>query len=111
VAEIDLLCAEVSTSEAGERRWLKDHLLADLAARYRREGLDLDWDESVIDWLLAQQGAQGSQREWERLVDEQLSPLLVPYLPGAGAKEVKLVQVRALGGTVSVEVHESQGGS
>ncbi len=111
VAELDLICADIPTSDDSERRWLKDHLLADLASRYRREGLELHWDDSVVEWLLAQQGARGSQRDWERLVDEQLSPLLVAYLPGTRTKEVKLIKVRATGGTVRVEATESQGGS
>jgi ATP-dependent Clp protease ATP-binding subunit ClpC len=36
-----------------KRRWLQDHLAADLWARYRERGIDLRYDESVVDWLLA----------------------------------------------------------
>ncbi|HPL30394.1 MAG TPA: ATP-dependent Clp protease ATP-binding subunit [Anaerolineae bacterium] len=111
VGEIDLVCVEAPTSAAGERRWLRDHLLADLAERYRREGLDVTWDESVIDWLMAEHSGRGGQRDWERLVDERVSPLLVSYVLGAGAKEVKSIDVRVEGGAIRIDVRDSRGGS
>lgn len=103
VDETDLICSALPASDALERRWLKDSLLADLTERYRREGLRLTWDESIIDWLLAQRSEAGSQRDWERLVDEHISPLLVGHLAQGSAKEVKSVLIKVQGGTVCVE--------
>lgn len=106
VAQCDLVCAEVMTSDVARRRWLEKHFLSDLSDRYRKQGVHLRWAESLIDWLLTQQSAYASQRDWERLVDERLSPLLVPYLSSASEKEVTLRIVKGEGDTISVEPEE-----
>jgi len=106
-SEIDLVCSVPPTSDGLERRWLKETLLADLGERYQREGVKLTWDESVIDWLLAQRGTCNSQRDWERLVDERLSPLLVDRLLDRRAKEGGALIVRVQGGTVCVESRDT----
>ena len=70
----------------GRRRLAFEHL----AQRYGRQGLVVTWDASLIDWLATQQDASASLALWERLVDEQLSPLLVRHLPRPGEPEVAL---------------------
>jgi len=108
LAQIDLVCAEVPTSEAARRRWLQQHLLADLAERYRKQGLALRWDDSLIQWLLSQQSAQANQRDWERMVDECISPLLIPYLSADREKEVRSLVVKCEGGMIKVETPQSE---
>lgn len=110
VAQIDLVCAEVATSGADRRRWLRDHLLSNLSERFSKQGLDLRWDDSVIEWLMTHQGAYATPRDWERLVDEWLSPLLIRYLPGAGAKERTSLTVRCERGEIHLEPHQIQEG-
>jgi ATP-dependent Clp protease ATP-binding subunit ClpC len=108
VSHCDLVCAEVATSEVARQRWLRKHLLLDLSERYRKQGVHLHWDEGFIKWLLTQQSALANQRDWERLVDECLSPLLIPYLPTASDQEVRLHIVRGEGDTIRVERDESE---
>jgi len=108
VAQIDLICAEVAMSGADRRRWLRDYLLFDLSERFSKQGLDLRWDESFIEWLMTRQGAYTNPRDWERLVDECLIPLLIPYLPTASDQEVRLRIVRGEGDTIRVERDESE---
>lgn len=108
VAQIDLICTEVLTSEVSRRRWLEEHLLKDLSERYRKQGLRLQWDESIIQWLLTQQSAYTSKRDWERLVDTHISPLLVKYLPAAGEQEVRLRIVKGEGDIIQVEKEGSE---
>ena len=111
VRQADLICAHLADSEKDRKRWLTEHLLADLGNRYRKQGIELHWDESAVQWLLGRQGALANQRDWERLVDEHLSPLLIPYLPAPGSKEVRLVTIRVAGGDVEVVVGSHKEGA
>ena len=106
VDRVDVVCAEVPTSEDSGRRWIENHLLAGLGERYRRHGIELHWDDSIVNWLLGQKVDRASQREWERLADEQISPLLVPYLAPADAKEAKTLILRSEGGEVQIATHQ-----
>jgi ATP-dependent Clp protease ATP-binding subunit ClpC len=80
IGHCDLVVHEVPGSgDADARRLAADDLLSELRERYLPHGLELTWDGSVVDWLLAE-SAGGGRREWERLLDHRLSPLLVPHL-------------------------------
>ena len=89
-AQVDLVIAEAPGLAAADRQWLEERLLADLTRRYGELGLALSWDAGVVEWLQQQRVAQGSQREWERLVDERISPLLVRYLAGPQSTPLSL---------------------
>jgi ATP-dependent Clp protease ATP-binding subunit ClpC len=86
-----------------QRRWLQNHLTVDLSARYGERGVELRWDESVVDWLLAQGGADAGPRDWERLVDDRLSPLLVRSLAGCGGQPCQSILIKVEGGQVHIE--------
>jgi ATP-dependent Clp protease ATP-binding subunit ClpC len=86
-----------------QRRWLQNRLTADLSARYGQRGIDLRWHESVVDWLLAQGGANAGSGDWERLVDDRLSPLLVRFLTGCGSQESRSILIKVEGGQVQIE--------
>jgi ATP-dependent Clp protease ATP-binding subunit ClpC len=101
---VDVVCADVPTADEAGRKWIEGHLLAGLSERYRRHGIDLQWDESLINWLLDHKAEQASQREWERLADERISPLLVPYLdPPDDRKEAQALVLKSVDGEVHVE--------
>jgi ATP-dependent Clp protease ATP-binding subunit ClpC len=104
VAQVDLICAEAAATPDARRRWLQQHLLAHLAERYRDQGLQVQWDASLIDWMLAQQAAAPAARDWERLVDEQLSPRLIRYLPAAGAGQARSLLVSYRGDGIHVDM-------
>lgn len=76
----DVVCARTIATSAAQRTWLETRLLQDLAVRYLKYGITLDWEPAVIEWL-AQSGATGGG--WEKLVDDRLAPLLIPHLPDA----------------------------
>jgi ATP-dependent Clp protease ATP-binding subunit ClpC len=102
VAQIDVVCVGGSNSEAAMRRWLRENLLSDLSRRYRARGMEVQWDDSLIDWFLSQQSDNTSRMEWERLVDEHLSGALIPYLPPVDAKESLSYVVKYSDGNVQV---------
>jgi ATP-dependent Clp protease ATP-binding subunit ClpC len=102
-AQIDVICVGASNSEAAMRRWLRENLLSDLSRRYRARGMEVQWDDSLIDWFLSRQSDNASRMEWERLVDEHLSGALIPYLPPVDAKERPSYVVKYRDGSVQVE--------
>jgi len=51
----------------------------------------LEWDESLLDYLIKQQGSVFTEQDWEHWVDRALTPALIPYLPeSTGGNPVKL---------------------
>jgi len=86
-AQVDLVCTTVLQTDATRRRWIEDSLLADLSARYSKHGVNLKWDDSFVRWLLERHGASANQRDWERVMDESLGPLLMPYVPDASIRK------------------------
>lgn len=110
LAQVDLICAEVPDSEMSLQRWLERYLLAVLSERYRKQGIDLRWDESVIQWLLSQQRSCASERDWERLVDNHISPILVKHLPAPAQKEVRLRIIKEEGDLIRVEKESPEEG-
>jgi ATP-dependent Clp protease ATP-binding subunit ClpC len=104
VAQCDLIVTVNGKPVVSDpRRWLRDHLAADLAARYRQHGIDLRWDESVVDWLLAQGGADAGPDDWERVVDDRLSPLLARSLAGYGGPESRSIWIKVEANQVQIE--------
>ena len=107
VDQCDLVCAEVLTSEQASRHWLRKHLLADITERYHKQGLLLHWDESMIDWLMRQKSAYNNERDWERFVDERLSPLLIHQLPCGGDEGIKSLVLKCDGDAIQVDCPEN----
>ena len=102
--QADLVVSEVISSDTARKRWLEKQLLSDLAERYRKQGLMIEWDGTLVAWLLEQQASNAGEREWERLVDQELSPALIAHLPEAG--QVMCLCVRCEGGKLLVERRE-----
>jgi len=100
----DLICATLPILDAAQRHFL-GRLLADLAERYRSQGLIIHWDISLIDWLSKQQDSSASQLDWERLIDEQVNSQLIHDLPPIG--EHRELTVRFLDGTVQKTPYEA----
>jgi ATP-dependent Clp protease ATP-binding subunit ClpC len=100
----DVICATLPMLDAARRHFL-GRLLADLAERYRSQGLIIHWDISLIDWLSGQQDNSASQLDWERLIDEQINSQLIHDLPPVG--ERREIVVRYLDGTVQKTAYEA----
>ena len=74
------LCQVVSqaeTSDDATRSWIAHMALPDLATRYARDGLDLRWDDSVVEWLMTEGAAGEAKDDWAGLLERRLSPVLV----------------------------------
>ena len=85
------------------KEWLQEHMLADLAIRFLKQGLRLQWDESLVSWLLESRNQFASERDWERWVDYSLSPAIVDYLPKPGGAKVVTVTVKIENESIKVE--------
>jgi ATP-dependent Clp protease ATP-binding subunit ClpC len=107
VAQTDLVCAEVPSSETTRRRWIEKYLLAELAERYRKRGLDLRWDESFVQWLLLQCSSV-TRRALEHVVDQRLGPLVVSHLDAPEDEGVRSVKVEVEGDSIRVKRHGTQ---
>ncbi len=64
--------------------WLKEWVLPSLVERYQRQGLEVEWDPSVMEWLSATILAAGELSQGERLIEERVLPALIPYLDQPG---------------------------
>lgn len=109
VAEVDLVSTTAPSAEAELRQRLKQ-VLADLVDRYRKQGVDVQWKDSLFDWLATHARGESGQAGWERLIDEQLSPVLIQHLPWASAKEVRSITLTYEGGTVRIERQQPERG-
>ena len=103
LAQADVVITQVQQQPLAGRSWLRYNLLADITARYSKLGLDLRWDDSLLDWLITYQRTFSNQREWERLLDEQLAPALIRYLPAVPGKEATPLRVAYHENVVYVE--------
>jgi ATP-dependent Clp protease ATP-binding subunit ClpC len=109
-AQVDLVCTTVLRSEATRRRWIEEHVLADLAQRYSKQGLHLHWDDTFVQWLLEHERSSNNRRDWERLMDETVSPLLIPHLAGAGVGKPRALIISWKNGSMQVETQTTQRG-
>jgi ATP-dependent Clp protease ATP-binding subunit ClpC len=101
--QVDLIGLRAPHSGESQRRWLEKELLSDLSERYGKAGVSVQWDESLVKWLLEQQETHGERRHWERVVDEKLGSLLVRYLPDSGAPQKRALKVKWNGDQIQVD--------
>ncbi|MBI5846560.1 MAG: ATP-dependent Clp protease ATP-binding subunit [Nitrospirae bacterium] len=76
---IDMIYMNPPDPDEGLKLWIEHSLLSDLLLRCREQGLNLQWDGSLVEWLFSQRDDNAAQCEWERLIDDSLSPVLIPY--------------------------------
>ena len=105
-SRLDLVCTE-RPGTTDVRAWVR-RLLDDVAGRFRSRGLELDWDESVVEWLLKEQTARAGAQELDRLVDDCLLPGLVGLLPDAGGEDVKKVRVKCRNNAIQVDRYQNE---
>ena len=60
----------------------------------------------MIEWLVAQKNIYNNERDWERFVDERLSPLLIHQLPDRDAQEIKSLVLKYEQGDIQVRSGE-----
>ena len=105
--QVDLFLPGVRPMEIS-KEWLKDQLLADLSQRYLKQGLRLEWDATLVEWLAASRQQFQSAHDWERWVDYSLSPAIVEYLPKPGGPKVVAVTVKMAQDGLVIEPNESK---
>ena len=100
--QIDLFLPGLQPVEVS-KEWLKDTMLADLSARFLKQGIQLEWDASLLDWMVKARKQFLSGHDWERWVDYSLSPAIVDYLPKPGGPKVVAVKVKIEQEKIKVE--------
>jgi ATP-dependent Clp protease ATP-binding subunit ClpC len=94
--QIDVECGVAPAGGAGSR--LRQGVLAELAARYRKRGLVLQWDDSFVTWL-----EQHGTRDVERLLDTEVGPRIAAHLSQVRAGIGTPLVIRYADDTVQVD--------
>lgn len=100
--QIDLFMPGLQPAEISEA-WVQNHMLADLAERYLKQGLRLEWDPSLVEWMAQSRNQFPSEHDWERWVDYSLSPAIVDYLPKLGGPKLVAIKVKMEAEEIKVE--------
>lgn len=77
---VTALCQVVgqpASAEGVARGWLATVALPGLAERYARDGLIIEWDPSVVEWLSGIAAQSERRDEWRGQLERRLSPVLV----------------------------------
>ena len=80
LSQVDVICAAKPDTN-GETYAAMDDRLNGLIARYKEQGLLLEWDPSFVDWLHNMQKHAEHPRDWERVLERNLGGVLTPLLP------------------------------
>jgi len=101
--QVDLFVFNISSQdEQIGSEFLQAHWLGGLADRYRKQGVLIDWDASLLDWLVKQRVVNLSEHDWERWVDHYLTPGIINYLPEVGTGAVSVI-VKIVDDQIQVE--------
>ncbi|MEI6206709.1 MAG: AAA family ATPase [Desulfuromonadales bacterium] len=76
---VDLICTSSPVMTQQGSVWIRNTLLSDLADRYRRLGIDVTWDDSLVRWLANEYISQPCENHLERIADEQITPTVMRY--------------------------------
>jgi len=102
VSQIDLVCDRVPEADSGQRAWVERSLLAGLADRYDHRGLSVEWDDSLIEWVLAERERHRRWGDLMRIVEDSVGEALIPMLPKPGGRR-KRALVKASDGKPKAE--------
>lgn len=100
--QLDMLVFTSHSPEGPSKEWLKDHLLMDITERYRKQGMKLVWDDTIIEYLASAGSILFTETEWERWVDRELTPAILPFLPKLGAKSLVEITIRFDNGKIMI---------
>lgn len=62
------------------RQWLRQNLYENLTKRLRRQAVYLQWDKTIIDLLAEKLDGLENEHEWEKLINLQVLPELMPFI-------------------------------
>lgn len=97
VDQVDMICTSIPQTEASTQTWLEKEILPGISERFSTQGVQLSWDPSVSDWLIRRMDKGSGKRDWERMIDESLSPKLLRSLASRGTKGAKSLLVKCQG--------------
>ncbi len=86
------------------RQWLKENLHNNLTKRFRRQGIYLHWDRTIIENLAQKIEEFENEQQWERLINFQILPTLLPFLEQGENRLSLMVSYR--NGEIDVESAE-----
>jgi ATP-dependent Clp protease ATP-binding subunit ClpC len=101
--QVDLFSFGAANVQGVSPEWLKEHFLKDFTTRYSKQGLQLKWDSSFLDWLSNQKSNQYSEHDWEIWVDRALTPSIIPYLSTLDSSGPTQVTIYMDGDSVTVK--------
>jgi ATP-dependent Clp protease ATP-binding subunit ClpC len=101
VNQVDLIASVVVENAEARARWIEKYLLRDLTQRYLKQGLKLTWDHSVLEWMTSQE-LHLTAREWERFIDDYLTPAILKHLPDGGKEQEITLVVKFDGSGIAV---------
>ena len=100
--QVDLFVTGVEKVGELSIKALENDLLDAIVQKYQSQGLNLKWDNSLIEWLVDTQKKFATERDWEHWVDNSLSPAIIPYIPQPGANKKVTLVVRMDGQNIQV---------
>lgn len=83
--------------------WLQGALLEDINKLYLKQGVELVWDKTVVDWLVGALSQGFSDSDWEHWVDHALTPAVIPHLPHSNTSSKIKVAVKMTDGDIAAE--------
>jgi len=86
VSLCDVVASSLPERGADALSWFESGLLTRLADRLAQRGLDTTWHPSLYSWLAKQQRDGMCRNEWERLLDEKVTSVLLGWIPPAGRR-------------------------
>jgi ATP-dependent Clp protease ATP-binding subunit ClpC len=98
--QVDVVLTGAGTDQSLAPAWLRQHLLTDLVSHYRKQGILVSWDDSLVAWLSCHPDYYRSQLVWEEWVDGSLTPVILQHLPAGPTAQPVQVTIRLENGRV-----------
>jgi ATP-dependent Clp protease ATP-binding subunit ClpC len=101
-SQVDLFVTGFEKTGEISLKSLENDLLTSIVLKYQKQGLDLKWDTSLMEWLASCQKNFATERDWERWVDNSLSPAIIPFIPQPGWNKKISVIVKMNGQNIQI---------
>jgi ATP-dependent Clp protease ATP-binding subunit ClpC len=88
--QVDLLLFGRQEAGTVSGEWVLQNLLGPLSKRYFKQGVLLEWDESLVNWLAQALSHGFGESDWEHWVDRMFTPQVIAYLPHHATQKVKV---------------------
>lgn len=101
-----MIIDRASSNASSGALWINENILTVAAERYAERGLEINWDQTFIDWMKTHPEKPGNIKEWEGLLDQNVNPALREILRKNKAHRTSKVIVRTHEGNVIIESEE-----